>query len=140
MLAGLLKGNEIKGVFAYREKKIYNGNAMHCLISRKENAMVTKGKKAVSALGLVLSIFNLIMFFSMRPCWSGISKTLGYSNGGPGFILNLPVYLCILFFIIALSNIGFMIFSKERKVWPLIYLVLGIVFFAAVIVIIVMGA
>ena len=102
--------------------------------------MVTKGKKVISALGLMLSIFNLIMFFSMRPCWSGISKTLGYSNGGSDFILNLPVYLCILFFIIALSNIGFMIFSKERKVWPIIYLVLGILFFAAVIVIIVMGA
>ena len=42
---------------------------------------------------LVLSFFNLILFFSIRMCWSGISKTLGYEDSNSVFILWLPVII-----------------------------------------------
>ncbi|MBQ9911533.1 MAG: metallophosphoesterase, partial [Firmicutes bacterium] len=47
---------------------------------------------------------------------------------------------CILFLAVALSCLAFVIFSKEWKVWPLVYLPLGVIFFAVIMVIIVMGA
>ena len=102
--------------------------------------MISKAKRITGAAGLLFSVFNLIMFFSMRPCWSGISKTLGYKNGGSDLILNLPVYICVLFLAVALSNLAFVLLSKKWKLWPIVYLVLGAVFFAVVIVIIALGA
>ena len=47
---------------------------------------------------LVVSWFNFMMFFAMRPCWSGISKTLKYEEmcekfGVDHFISNLILNL-----------------------------------------------
>ena len=51
--------------------------------------------KIIKIATLVLALFNLLMFFSMRCCWSGISKTLGYEKAADPnikqFILDLPV-------------------------------------------------
>ena len=47
---------------------------------------------------LAVSWFNFIMFFSMRCCWSGISKTLGYEKNETWILLNLPVLIFFLFF------------------------------------------
>ena len=48
----------------------------------------------VSKIGnLILSFFNLAMFFAIRMCWSGISKTLGYESSRSDFILLLPVFI-----------------------------------------------
>ena len=49
---------------------------------------------------LVLSFFNLILFFSIRMCWSGISKTLGYEDSNSAFILWLPVIIWFILIII----------------------------------------
>ena len=38
---------------------------------------------------LVLSWFNFILFFAMRCCWSGISKTLGYEDNYDDIIYYL---------------------------------------------------
>ena len=110
-----------------------------CLFVR-EDKMIKKSKRAAGITAFAFNLFNLLMFFSMRPCWSGISKTLGYKNGGSQIVLDLPVYICVLFFVIAVSCLAFLLFSKEWKVWPAVYLVLGILFFAVVIVVIVLGA
>ena len=55
--------------------------------------------------GTLLVIFNLLMFFAMRPCWSGISSTLGYKNGAAPILYYLPIIICVLFllFILLLS-------------------------------------
>ncbi|MBO4819555.1 MAG: metallophosphoesterase [Firmicutes bacterium] len=102
--------------------------------------MIKKSKKVIGIAGFILNLFNLLTFFSMRPCWSGISKTFGYSNGGEKWILDFPVYLIILFFVIFISNLLFLLFSKQWKRWPVVYLVFGVLFFAAMIVIVVLGA
>ena len=48
--------------------------------------------KRISKIGnLVVAWFNFSMFFAMRPCWSGISKTLGYGNNQTWLLYNLPV-------------------------------------------------
>ena len=86
--------------------------------------MIKNSLNRVSKIGnLVFAWFNFIMFFAMRPCWSGISKTLKYEEivdkFGEGhflswLMLNLPVILWILFFLIALSNtILFLLKSKK---------------------------
>ena len=64
--------------------------------------MIKRVLEKVSKIGnLVFAWFNFMMFFAMRPCWSGISKTLKYeemcekfgaSHFVPNLILNL--YVC----------------------------------------------
>ena len=96
--------------------------------------------KVIKYLGSLLAVFNAIMFFAMRPCWSGISSTLGY-KGNPSnvFLYYLPIFICVLFFIIALSDLILKaIFDK--KWMDIMFLAISVVFLAAIIVIIVLGA
>jgi len=97
-------------------------------------------KKIVKLVGFLFNLFNIIMFFSMKPCWSGISKTLGYTNDGNRLIYMFPVYLCVLLFCLALINLSCILFKKKDKVWPWVFLGTGVVFFAAMMVIIKLGA
>ena len=101
--------------------------------------MRTKIFLGIRIAGTVLAIFNLLMFFAMRPCWSGISSTLGYKNGNVPFLYYFPVGLCVLFFLIAVSDLIIKaIFDKE---WiHITYLATTFVFFLCIIVIIKMGA
>ena len=95
--------------------------------------------KVIRYAGTVLGVFNLIMFFAMRPCWSGISSTLGYSGGANKFLYYFPVILCVLFFLVVLADLVLKaIFNKN---WlQITFLAVDVVFFIAIIVIIIMGA
>ena len=54
--------------------------------------MLKKVLLHVSKIGnLVLAWFNFCMFFAMRPCWSGISKILGYEDSQSSLIYNFPI-------------------------------------------------
>ena len=94
---------------------------------------------AIRIVGSVLTVFNLLMFFAMRPCWSGISSTLGYKNGNIPFLYYFPLILCVLFLLVALSDLIIKaIFDKE---WiQITYLAVSFVFFLCIIAIIVLGA
>ena len=93
----------------------------------------------IRVVGTILNFFNLLMFYAMRPCWSGISSTLGYTNGASSFLYYLPVFLCVLFALILASDLVLKkLFNKEFI--QIIYLVLSIVFLIAIIVIIILGA
>ena len=71
---------------------------------------------------LAVSWFNFIMFFSMRCCWSGISKTLGYEKNETWILLNLPVLIFFLFFGIFGANIALYLFmKKEKNLWSYIF-------------------
>ena len=98
----------------------------------------------ISKIGnLVLSWFNFFMFFAMRPCWSGISKTLEFEKNGLDIILHLPVIIWALLFLIALSNtiLYFVNKNKEDKnLYSYIYNGVNVVFLIAVFVIIALGA
>ncbi|MBR0416940.1 MAG: metallophosphoesterase [Firmicutes bacterium] len=102
--------------------------------------MNDKAKKGIGIAGLILTVFDLLMFFSLRPCWSGISKTLGYTNGANELLYYLPVYICIFFAVIALSDLLFVIFSKKWKIWPIVYFVLGLLFLGVIAAIVILGA
>lgn len=96
--------------------------------------------KVIKYLGSILAVFNAIMFFAMRPCWSGISSTLGY-KGDPSneFLYYLPIFICVLFFVIALSDLILKaIFDK--KWMDIMFLAISGVFLGAIIAIIVLGA
>lgn len=95
--------------------------------------------KIIRITGTVLSFFNLLMFYAMRPCWSGISKTLGYKNGAAPILYYLPVLICILFFVVLLSDLILKkIFNKN---WlHITYLSLSFLFFIVILVIIKLGA
>ena len=96
----------------------------------------------VSKIGnLVFAWFNFFMFFAMRPCWSGISKTLGYEKSESWLILNLPVILWILFFAVAVTTtVLFLVKKKKKNLWSYILNGINVVFFVAVMVVIALGA
>ena len=89
--------------------------------------------------GTVLAFFNALMFFAMRPCWSGISSTLGYRGGSNTFLYLLPVFICVLLFIELLADL---ILKKIfKKNWlQIMFLAISLVFFVAIMVIIALGA
>ena len=89
---------------------------------------------------LVLSFFNLILFFSIRMCWSGISKTLGYEKSESLFILWLPVIIWFILIIIFSLNIFFFLKKRNKNLWSYIMNVVNVVFLIANIVIIILGA
>ena len=96
--------------------------------------------KIIRYVGTVLAAFNAVMFFALRPCWSGISSTLGY-HGDPSkiFLYYLPVILCVVFFLIAISDL--VIKAIFKKDWiQIVYLAVSVVFLIAIIVIIALGA
>ncbi|MBQ9731225.1 MAG: metallophosphoesterase [Bacilli bacterium] len=95
----------------------------------------------VSRIGnLVLSWFNFFMFFAMRPCWSGISKTLGYEDNMTWLLYNLPVIIWILFFVIAVANTVLFLTKKKNNLWSYIMNGVNVIFLVAVFVIIALGA
>ncbi|MBQ2710504.1 MAG: metallophosphoesterase [Clostridia bacterium] len=98
----------------------------------------------ISKLGnLVVAWFNFFMFFAMRPCWSGISKTLGYEDSGSWLVLNLPVIIWILLGLLFAANIVlYCLLGKKGRSMLYSYVLNGVncVFLVAVFVIIALGA
>ena len=90
-------------------------------------------------VGTVLAFFNLLMFYAMRPCWSGISSTLGYKNSGNPLIYNLPIIICVLFLVILIADLVLKaIFDKP--VIHITFFAVTMVFLIAIIFIIILGA
>ena len=89
---------------------------------------------------LVLSFFNLVLFFSIRMCWSGISKTLGYEDSYSGVILWLPVIIWFVLILIFVGNVLFYILRRDKNKWSYIMNGVNSLFLIVNIVIIVLGA
>ena len=98
--------------------------------------------KRISKIGnLVITWFNFAMFFAMRPCWSGISKTLGYGDNQSWLLYNLPALIWGLLFIIAITTTLFYITSKkDKKLWSYIFNAINLLFLIVILVIIKLGA
>ena len=96
--------------------------------------------KVIRIIGSVLSCFNFLMFFAMRPCWSGISSTLGYKDGSNVFIYNLPIIICVLLFVILLADLILKHIFREKGWVQLIFFIVGVVFLVAIAFIIILGA
>lgn len=96
----------------------------------------------VSKIGnLVIAWFNFCMFFAMRPCWSGISKILGYEDSQSSFILNFPILVWVLLFALAMATtLMFVLMKKEKNLWSYIFNGVNGIFLIAVFVIVSMGA
>lgn len=95
----------------------------------------------VSKIGnLILSFFNLSMFFAIRMCWSGISKTLGYEKSGSEFILLLPVFIFFILIGLFIANILIYKFKKNNNLLSYIMNVVNVIFLIGITVIILMGA
>ena len=91
--------------------------------------------KVIRYFGTVLAAFNAIMFFAMRPCWSGISSTLGY-KGNPAnvFLYYLPIVICVFLFLLALSDLVLKAIFKKRWL-DILYLAVSFLFLIVIIVI-----
>lgn len=99
----------------------------------------------ISKIGnLLLSFFNLAMFFAIRMCWSGISKTLGYEEATSKFMKMFIYYLPVAIFFILIGlfilNIILYKYKKEKNLWSYIMNGVNMIFFIAIIVIIALGA
>ena len=97
--------------------------------------------KIIKITSLVISLFNVLMYFSMRCCWSGISKTLGYEDAYSEFILQLPLILFFVFVLTFVTNVVlYKVMKKEKNLWSIIMLSINFIFLIAIIVIIALGA
>ena len=94
----------------------------------------------IRIVGTVFAFFNLLMFFAMRPCWSGISSTLGYKGGSNTFLLYLPIVICVLFAVTLLADLILKKIFATKNWLHILFLVINVVFFVAVMVIIALGA
>ena len=95
--------------------------------------------KIIKILGTVLAFFNLLMFYAMRPCWSGISSTIGYENDKPIILYYLPVIICGLIFLTLLSDLILKKLFKKNWLY-ILYLSISVVFLVIILVVIKMGA
>ena len=107
--------------------------------------MKEKLKFGSKIANLVVSWFNVFMFFAMRCCWSGISKTLQYeeveSIVGKWFILNLPPILWFIFIGLFIANIVlFILKDKKDYKWSYIFNGVNGLFFIVILVVIMLGA
>ena len=97
--------------------------------------------KIIKIASLVLALFNVLMYFSMRCCWSGISKTLGYEDAYNPLILHLPLIIFFILIGLAITNVTlFKVMKKEKYVWSIVTLAINFIFTIAVCVIIALGA
>lgn len=95
--------------------------------------------KCIRIIGTVLSFFNVLMFYAMRPCWSGISGTIGYGQNKPIILFYVPVIICVFLFLVLVSDLILKKLIKKNFI-NIIYLSLGVVFFVILMVIIKLGA
>ena len=102
--------------------------------------MKEKVLKVLKLVCLVIASFNALMFYSMRPCWSGISKALGYEKGYNSFILYLPIIVFIIILLLLITTITLFIKLKKNDLWNYILLPINIIFSIAIILIFKLGA
>lgn len=89
---------------------------------------------------LFLSCFNAILFFSMRPCWSGITKAIGYEKSYNSFLLAVPLIFFILFFLLMVTNIVLFFVLRKKNLWNYILLPINVIVFIIIMVVFAMGA
>lgn len=87
-----------------------------------------------------LSVFNAMAFYAMRPCWSGISKTLGYETSGSWLILNLPPLLFLLMLGCAAAAVVLSLAAKKGRRWGCVLSAAGVVFLGAILAVYFLGA
>lgn len=97
-------------------------------------------KKVFRWLLVVLGAFNTMVLFGMRPVWTGIAKVLGYEKNKSKILYDLPMYLCILFFVVLILCIVNLVIKTEKHKFTWILFVVEIVFLAALAVVVVKGA
>lgn len=102
--------------------------------------MKEKVFKTIRIVGTVLAFFNALMFFAMRPCWSGISSTLGYKGNGNDFLYYLPIVLCAFLFAELLCDLILKHIFCKKNWLHILFLAISVVFFIAIMVIIALGA
>ena len=95
--------------------------------------------KTIDILGTILTFFNLLMFYAMRPCWSGISGTIGYGQNKPIILFYVPVFICILLLLILISELVLKKLFDKNSI-NIIYFAQSVVFFIIILVIIKLGA
>ncbi len=95
--------------------------------------------KIIDILGTVLSFFNLLMFYAMRPCWSGMSGTIGYGQNKPIFLFYIPVIVCVFLLVVLIADLLLKKFFKKNFI-NIAFCSFGVVFLIAIFVIIKLGA
>ena len=114
------------------------------LISDRRYFMLETIKK--NLWGIICSAWSLVIalfWFAMRVIWSGISKVISDAfgeNTPSDFVLNLPLYVSILLWIIFAMSIACLVWLRGKR-WQNITLtaLLG-VFTVASVVVVIMGA
>ena len=97
-------------------------------------------KRLWSGLCSVWALIVALFWFAMRVIWSGISKVLAGGKEPSTFILNLPLYVSILLWIVFALAVANLVFLNHKR-WPKITLTaLLVVFTIASVVVVIEGA
>ncbi len=99
----------------------------------------TLKKDTWSIICVFWSLVVALFWFAMRVIWSGISKVISEAAGEDApseFMLNLPLYISILLWVVLIFAVANLIFTRNKK-WPKITLtaVLGVFTIASVVVV-----
>ncbi len=96
--------------------------------------------------GIICALWALVIvlfWFSMRVIWSGISKVVSEfadMNEPSAFLLNLPLYLTVLLWIVFALSVASLIFLNQKK-WPKITLSVFLGIFTVIcVVVVILGA
>ena len=96
--------------------------------------------KALKLTALILSLLNGMIYYSMRPLWSGISKTLGDTDNMSDFAMNAPILLFALFVVIFVLTAVLFFALKKKHGWVYGLLPLHVLLFVALILAFALGA
>ena len=106
--------------------------------------MVKNAKKDLwNILCIIWAMAVALFWFSMRVIWSGISKVLYEAMGKKEpteFLLNVPLYICILLFVLLAFAVVILIGKGNKKRATVLLTVLLGVFTVASAVVVIMGA
>ncbi len=94
-------------------------------------------------VSVILSLWSLVLalfWLALRVNWSGISKFLGADTNQSFIIMQSPLMVCILLWVLFILNILAMFFLRDRISPKVASLIVSSVFTALIYVVVVMGA
>lgn len=97
-------------------------------------------KRAFGVASFLYSLLVALFWNAERINWAGISKALGADTNPSFWVMNLPLLICILLWVLAaLSLLGLIVYEKSRAL-SVVTFVTSIVFTVAIGVIVYMGS
>ncbi len=97
-------------------------------------------KNLVGVIATFWSLLVALFWLALRVNWSGISKALGADKNQSFFVMQLPLLVCILLWVLFALNVAMMIWLRNKKWAKITSLALSTAFSGVIIAVIALGA